>query len=106
MRQTPPERTTDSLAPTIDEWQAAVDDARAASAGHGDGATVRELSQHMGKSESTIRRALRIMVDAGTAMCLQGRASTAINGQAIQVPSYIFITKEEKPKRGRKRKTR
>ena len=103
---TPPERRTDNLSPTVDEWQAAVDAAKTASAGHHDGATVRELSEHMGCSESTIRRALRFMIEAGTAICLRGRASITIAGQHIQIPSYIFITKKEKLKRGRKRKTR
>jgi len=104
MNQTPPERTNITAPPTVDEWQAAVDAAQAAGAGHTNGATVRELAKHFGSSETTIRRALRLMVDAGTAVCLRGRRSISITGQEIKVPSYIFITKQEKITRGKSKK--
>ncbi len=100
-----PERTNSVSSPTVDEWQAAVNAAQAAGAGHENGVTVRELVAHFGSSESTIRRALRKMVDAGTAVCLLGRRGRSITGQEIKVPSYLFITKE-KPSRGKRKSKR
>ena len=88
---------------TLDEWHDAVEKAKACGSAGQRGVTVRELVGIIGSNESSVRRALRKMIDAGTVVLGRGRTSTTIAGQDKPVPSYLFV-KQEKVPSGKKRK--